>query len=129
MIVLDASVLVAFLEPADAHHARAGRLLRRTATESWGVSTVTLAEVLVAPVRDGADAAARCRAALDSLQVRELPVAEGSAHRVAVLRVATGLKLPDCYVLATAAEHAAAVASFDERLLRAAGSLGLAVEV
>ena len=41
--------------------------------------------------------------------------------QLARLRVETGCKMPDCCVLATAANHDAFVATFDERLRRFAG--------
>ncbi len=123
MIVLDASVLIAHLDERDAHHDHATRLLIDTAGEPLGTSTITLAETLVAPARAGrlADATG----ALERLAVRELPLGEGAAARLAQLRTDTGRKLPDCCVLLAAAEFGGTVATFDSALSEAAGDLGL----
>ncbi len=47
--------------------------------------------------------------------------------RLAELRVATGLKLPDCCVLDVAAHHQASLATFDADLASAARHRGVAV--
>jgi predicted nucleic acid-binding protein len=116
VIVLDASVLIAVLVPGDAHHAAAERLLR--STTDFVVNPVTLAEVLVAPARKGA--ASRVLAELAELGVTELPFPPHTALTLARLRVDTGLKLPDCCVLLTAQDQRATLASFDDRMTRAA---------
>ena len=53
MIVLDASVLVAHLNPADAHHQSAAGILLAGTPGRMLVHTITLAEILVAGVRIG----------------------------------------------------------------------------
>ncbi len=56
MIVVDASVLIAFLDPNDAHHSAAVEILE-TASPPLLVHPITAAEVLVAAVHnDVADA-------------------------------------------------------------------------
>ncbi|MBA3860602.1 MAG: PIN domain-containing protein, partial [Solirubrobacterales bacterium] len=60
-IVLDASVVIAVLDPRDAHHDAALRLLGDRAGDRWAMSTVTLAEVLVHPMRLGREADAEDR--------------------------------------------------------------------
>ncbi len=125
MIVLDASVLIAFFDGQDAHHAAAEELLGSTLDEELAASSLTLAEVRVAPVRDNKLDAVR--AALHDLEVQELPFPQDSAVRLAGLRVSTGLKMPDCCVV-LAAEHAQAdVATFDDQLAHAAEDRGLTV--
>lgn len=123
MIVLDASVLIAHLDGRDAHHAAATERLLDAAAEQFAASSITLAEILVAPTRTGR--AAEARAALRTLDVRELPVPAGAAPRLAALRVETGLKLPDCCVLLAAEDANATVVTFDDRLAREAARLGL----
>ena len=59
MIVLDAGVLIAHLNPADAHHAAATTILLENAPGSMRVHTITLAEVLVSGVRVGRGVAMR----------------------------------------------------------------------
>ena len=124
MIVLDASVLIGHLDRHDAHHQAATERLLAVADRPFGASSITLAEVLVAPTRAGRldDA----RAALRTLDVAELPMPSDAAARLAALRVETALKLPDCCVLLAAETTGGAVLSFDERLAREAARRRLA---
>ena len=124
MIVVDPSVLIAHLDERDALHSRSGEALDRSANQPLGCSTITLAEVLVGPARHGRLDAAR--AAVAGLEVSEVPLGEDAAVRLATLRVATSLKLPDCCVLLAAEDAAAAaILTFDEALARRAEQLGL----
>ena len=125
MIVLDASVLIAFLDTRDAHHAAAEELLTRAVDDELAASSLTLAEVLVGPVRDGR--LGDVEIVLRDLEIRELPFPSDTAMRLAGLRVSTGLKLPDCCVLLAAEAASGSVATFDERLSRAAEDRGLSV--
>ena len=120
MIVLDASVLIAYLDSEDNHHARAEDLLAREINDEFTANSLTLAEVLVAPVRvNRLDAVL---AALQGLEVRELPFPTDTAIRLAELRASTNLKMPDCCVLLAAEDAHARVASFDGRLTDAAAT-------
>ena len=123
MIVLDASVLIAHLDQRDAHHARATELLSTTGAEPLGASTITLAEILVAPTRS--DRLADVSVALERLGVAELRLGDDAPRRLARLRVDSGCKLPDCCVLLAAEENAGVVASFDSALIEAADRLGI----
>lgn len=122
MIVLDASVLIAHLDPSDPHHVRARRLLLDTADEEVSTSVITMAEVLVGPVRAGR--LAQAGSALSELEVTSLPVAGDMHGRLAALRAGTGLKLPDCAVLLAAEQVHAAIATFDDRLATVAHDHG-----
>lgn len=125
MIVLDASVLVAHLESSDPHHDRAEALLNGLAADELGASPLTLAEVLVGPARAGhVDRAAEV---LEQLGVGSVALPEDAPLRLALLRAGTNLKLPDCAVLLAAESTGAALASFDERLCKAAKEAGQAV--
>lgn len=118
MIVLDASVLIAFLDGNDNHHLAAEQILANAVDGDLAVNPLTLAEVLVAPVRHGQ--VDGVLAALRALEIQELPFPADTALRLAQLRATTGLKMPDCCVLLAAEDAAASVASFDERLAQAA---------
>ena len=118
MIVLDASVLIAFLDGDDNHHGAAEQLLTDAVDEDLAVNSLTLAEVLASPIRDGRLEPGL--AALYALEVRELPFPADTAVRLAQLRAATNLKMPDCCVILAAEGIAAPVASFDERLTQTA---------
>jgi toxin FitB len=126
VIVLDANVLIAHFDVADAHHERATAVLLDAAAEPLAASPLTLAEVLVGPARAGTLTAAR--RALDDLGVQQIALGSDAAHRLAGLRAETRLKLPDCCVLLAAKDAPAeAIATFDDGLALAAERLGLAV--
>jgi predicted nucleic acid-binding protein len=125
VIVLDASVLIGYLDGADAHHPAAEALLARALDDELGANPLTMAEVLVAPAR--VERLSAALSVLRDLEVQELPFPAGAAARLARLRSDTRLKMPDCCVLLSAEAAGAAVASFDDRLLRAAQALGVPV--
>ncbi|MGI8613232.1 MAG: type II toxin-antitoxin system VapC family toxin [Nocardioidaceae bacterium] len=118
MIVLDASVLIAHLNPADPHHQAATALLLTGTPGQLLVHTLTLAEVLVGGVRIG-QGASMC----DDLYAAGIGLAphdDGEPLRLAELRATSGLKLPDCCVLHVAIHHRATLATFDDALACAA---------
>lgn len=117
MIVLDASVLIAYLDGDDARHTAAEALLARSIDDDLGVTPLTLAEVLVGPARRHRLEPAR--AAVRALRIQELPFPVDTALRLAELHIGTGLRMPDCCVLLAAEDAGAAVATFDERLAKA----------
>lgn len=125
MIVLDASVLIAHFESADRHHADATDLLLSHTAQTFAASVVTLAEVYVGAARAGQTD--RLDQLLARLGVEPVELPAGGARRLGELRAATHLKMPDCCVLYTAEQHAAAIATFDERLAARAADLGLSV--
>lgn len=130
MIVLDASVLIAFLFEQDVHHEAAVALLQESAAEPFCASSITLAEVLVVPARHGRLPAAERM--LADLGVEELSLPRGAAVLLARLRAESGLKMPDCCVLLSALmlrghDDAASLATFDTRLAAAAAQRGMTV--
>ena len=125
MIVLDANVLIAHLNGSDRHHTRAETLLEIISSEPWGVSSVTLAEVLVYPARAGRLEAAE--ATLVGLDIQEVPLGGGASGRLAEMRAELGLKMPDCCVLLAAQNNEAALATFDTGLISAAETLGVEI--
>ena len=117
MIVVDASVLIAFLDPNDAHHSVAVEILE-DASPPLLVHPITAAEVLVAAVRnDVADAVWADLMAI-GVEIDDTPI---DPLLLANLRVKTGCKMPDCCVLSSAASRNTAVATFDEQLRWHAG--------
>jgi predicted nucleic acid-binding protein len=126
VIVLDASVLIAHLDGNDAHHAAATERLLAYADRPFGASSITLAEVLVAPTRAGA--AATAQTALRDLDLTELALPQDASARLAALRVETALKLPDCCVLLAAEACGGSVLTFDERLAREARRRGVGLD-
>jgi predicted nucleic acid-binding protein len=123
VIVLDVSILIAYLDGNDLHHGAAERLLERVIDDDLSVSPLTLAEVLVGPARAGrVDDAVDARRALE---IADVPFPADAAVELARLRATTGLRMPDCCVVGASQESAAPVATFDAALVRAAEGLGL----
>lgn len=121
MIVLDAGVLVAYLEGEHGHHEAAEALLAREIDDDFGADPLTLAEVLVVPARD--DRLEEVRLTLRELE--EIPFPGDTAVELARLRSETGLKMPDCCILLAAEHVGARLASFDDGLRKAAAKRGL----
>jgi predicted nucleic acid-binding protein len=118
VITLDASVLIAHLNPHDAHHEPATALLLGADPGSMLVHTLTLAEVLVGGVRVGRGT--QMRDDLTAAGITVAPTDPDEALRLAELRATSGLKLPDCCVLDVAAHHHTDLATFDTDLAAAA---------
>jgi predicted nucleic acid-binding protein len=125
VIILDASVLIAYLEGTDKHHARAEQLLSAEAADRFGASVLSMAEVKIMPARTGQ--LDRCRNSLRLLEVQTIPLESDDSERLAVLRASTGLKLPDCCVILAAEKNGASVATFDARLAHTSLERGLDV--
>jgi predicted nucleic acid-binding protein len=125
LIVLDASVLIAHLDAADAHHRRADELLQAFSPEPLGASPITLAEVMVGPARAGKLNLAATTLAL--LDVATVDLESNAPMRLAMLRASTGLKLPDCCVLLAAEQSGGVLSTFDDRLAAAAEAHGYVV--
>jgi predicted nucleic acid-binding protein len=125
VIVVDASVFIAHLDGTDAFHDRATRVLLEVADDRLAASPLTVAEVLVGPVRAGM--LDEVTGALGQLAVTTVPLEGDAAVRLAVLRAATGLRMPDCCVLLAAEQVRGSLATFDERMASAARDRGIAV--
>lgn len=125
MIVLDASAVIAFLDPSDALHSDAVATLCSLGPQDFGLSPITHAEILVGPTRAGT--LEPTRAALAALRVSEVALPADAAPRLASLRAETQLKLPDCCVILAAAQSGAAVLTFDRRLAAVAQRLAIRV--
>lgn len=123
MIALDASVVIAFLNPDDLHYRRATQLLDENFGGGFRMHQITLAEVLVDAVRTG-----RGAQLFDDLSSLGVVAHETGANEpliLAELRASTGLRMPDCCVLAVARQGALPLATFDDQLARGAQGLGV----
>jgi predicted nucleic acid-binding protein len=124
MIVLDASALIAYFDPSDAHHGRIQAQLTES-DEPLAASVITLAETLVHPFRAGR--LNEAQQLLERLEVRPIGIDGPETGLLAQLRAETGLPMPDCCVIQAADRvHASTVISFDDRLTRVAAARGLA---
>jgi predicted nucleic acid-binding protein len=123
--VLDASLVIAVLDGADAHHEKARDAVRAlvTAGEPLACSPITLAEVLVGPARSGR--LIEAERSLGLLGIVPVPLPADAPSRLARLRTASGMRLPDCCVLLAALQAESALITFDGALATAATRLGL----
>ena len=124
MIVLDASVMIAVLDPHDAHFATARELFRANSTQRVVAHRLSMAESLVVAARSSA--AAAVAAALAALGVGRLDEPDNPVE-LADLRARTGLRMPDACVLLAARRDAASLATFDQRLANVARDEGIPV--
>jgi predicted nucleic acid-binding protein len=114
-VALDASVAIGFLEPTDAHHARAVSELSECVGESLIMAASAYSETLVRPLVRGLDD--RVEAFIDGLGVEIVAADREIARRAAELRATNEtLRLPDAFVLATAQLREARLLTFDRRL-------------
>lgn len=103
LTLLDASVLIAWLESTDALHARAEQALLAAAGDDLRVPVSSYAEVMVGAILRGQ--ADSVRNAIVDLSVVIEPMTTPIAERAATIRAGkSSLSLPDAFVLATAEE-------------------------
>ncbi len=125
-MVLDASVLIAAMNPSDAHHGAATSLLRRGAIrEGLLAHPITVAESAVGAAQHG-----RLQQLQDAYAALALEVTVPDADepwRLAECRSRTRLPLPDCCVLDAAIRSGASLSTFDSRLAAAARSADVPV--
>lgn len=118
MITLDASVVIAHLYPGDRHHKAATAYLRASADQGFLIHSLNLAEVLVGGARVGRGQ--EMLTDLEAIGIHVVDRHEGEPLRLANLRAASGLKLPDCCALDTALTTDSTLATFDDALAKAA---------
>jgi predicted nucleic acid-binding protein len=123
LIVVDASVLIALLDPADGLHAAARTALARHAGDELVVPASAYAETLVGPARRGDPAAAK--RAIAALLIEVVPITAQVAEDAAELGARhPGLRLPDALVVATgSALGADVVLTSDARWRRLGGKI------
>jgi predicted nucleic acid-binding protein len=101
--VLDASVVIAFLDSDDAHHSAAAAAIGKASGQQFVLPASAYAEILVDPWRAGATAIAAVKGFLAALGIRIEPLTADIAERAARLRsMHRHLRLPDALILATA---------------------------
>jgi predicted nucleic acid-binding protein len=118
-IALDADLLIAFLDPADAQHARAVPLLQKhlAAGDELLISASVYAEILVRPLQQRTDEIVDQFIVAAGISI--IPVDQDLARAAARLRAEHGsLRLPDAMCLAAALQADAALLTFDERLTK-----------
>jgi predicted nucleic acid-binding protein len=110
LVVLDASAIIAFLDPDDALHDAAVNALAEHQHDELSIPLTVYAEILVAPYRRGAAAVAEVEAFVRDFAIRIDAMTPAIARAAAQLGSRwRGLRLPDALVLAAADELAADV--------------------
>jgi predicted nucleic acid-binding protein len=124
VIVLDATVLIAYRDNTDPHHADAMALLLAHADDDFAASALTLTEALVQPARTGTLDAAIAEL-LTGLDLSTVPIRGIDVPELARMRATMGLKLPDtCVLFAAVRLHARSVFTFDDRMITVARQHG-----
>lgn len=125
MIVLDANVLIGFLDADDPRHASAVDLLERRFADGFGSSVLTVAEALVHPTRVNRQDAAL--AALQKIGVELIGLEPADAAPLARVRSEYRLRMPDAVALHVAVSTGSELATFDETLVAAATRAGVII--
>jgi predicted nucleic acid-binding protein len=127
LVVLDASVIIAFLDPDAALHDAAVEALTEHQHDELLIPWSVYAEILVAPYRRGSEAVTEVEAFLADFAIRIEALTPAIARAAAQLRSASrSLRLPDALVLATADElEADSVLTGDESWARINGRVTL----
>ncbi|MEP7158623.1 MAG: PIN domain-containing protein [Chloroflexota bacterium] len=110
LTVVDAGIIIAVLNPADAHHTAATEALSNALASGEAVVLPVSAysEVLVAPFRHNLESAAVVDSFIDTMPATLQPITREIARAAAQLRAQHGrLRLPDALVIATALELSA----------------------
>jgi predicted nucleic acid-binding protein len=105
LTVLDAGVIIGFLDANDPHHVEAQAALgaTRSRNDRLVLPASALAEILVGPSRRGVTAVAAVRDLLDRVPIDVAPLDMEIAVVAAAIRARhRSLKLPDALVIATA---------------------------
>ena len=123
MIVLDANVLIGFLDGTDPHHDASLDLLERHFVDGFGSNVLTVAEALVHPTRVNLQDAAM--ASLVRVGVQTIGLDGSEAALLAGVRNAYRLRMPDAVALHTAIQMGSELATFDAGLASAANRAGV----
>lgn len=115
--MLDADIVIAFLDPGDDQHATAVAELRPrlAAGDELLAAPTVYAESLVRPLQQGTDATVD--EFFDAAGISIVPIDRAVARRAAVLRAEhQSLRLPDAMSLATAIVTDSALLTLDKKL-------------
>jgi predicted nucleic acid-binding protein len=126
--VVDAGVLIGFLDGNDAHHPAADAWLREAVDRSDRLTTPSsvLAEVLVGPSRRGVAAVSTVCELLDRVPIDVIGIGRDIAITAAALRAKhRSLRLPDALVVATGIELDADTVVTTDRRWPTRSKLGL----
>jgi predicted nucleic acid-binding protein len=116
LTVLDTSVLLAWLEPAEPHHeVVVEELSEARSSGDLAIPVTAFAEALARPYRQSSQAGRRVERKLTEIG-QVVPTSIEVGRRAAQLRAVRPIKLPDALIVATGLElNAAAILTLDER--------------
>jgi predicted nucleic acid-binding protein len=123
MIVLDANVIIGFLDANDPHHSRTLRILEDSIAEGYGASVLTVAEALIQPTKHGLHDAAST--ALNEIGLVVLPLNSEDALALARVRAQYQVRMPAAVALHAALATKSRLATFDTGLAAAAHKAGI----
>lgn len=123
MIVFDAGVLIAFLDPADAFHGSTVDFMEEYEEFDFAASALTVAESLVRPARNGT--AEHLKGGLTRLSMVTIDISDDDILGIADVRARTRLRMPDAIALHSAERHDAQLVTTDRALARAAADRGV----
>lgn len=124
-MVLDASTVIGYLTPGDAHAEAAREILDADEWVTMAIHPHTLAEILVRPAKE--DRLIAVSEALSRIGIERWDPDPDYPQRIAQARAATGLGLADCCPLDAAEQLGAKLATFDARLATVARERGIEV--
>jgi predicted nucleic acid-binding protein len=108
LVVLDASVVIGFLDPKDALHRACVDAFAAHQRDELVIPVTVYAEILVAPFRVGAEAVSEVEAFLTDFAIRIGQITPSMARAAVKLRSGKrGLRLPDALVIAFGDENEA----------------------
>jgi len=125
VVVLDAGVLIALYDSTDHHHPWALELFTHTLGDDLALSSLTMAEVMVHPIRAGM--LTQFDAGISGLNLTVHAIDHDHARQISQIRASTTLKMPDAVVLQLALRLGATLATTDQAL--ATQAMGQALSV
>jgi predicted nucleic acid-binding protein len=115
LVILDSSVLIAALNPKDAHHEAA--LKSNTVGVQFIISAISITELMPRAIKEGSDDSVWT--ALTAMVHHVVDVNSSLAMSAAQIRSTDGLKTPDAIISATARAEGAELWTFDAKLAKA----------
>lgn len=102
LLILDASVVIAFLDASDEHHERATEAIAASRLDEHILPASAYSEILVHAYGAGRAAVAEIERFISEAAIQIRPIDAAIARQAALLRAThSSLRLPDALVLAT----------------------------
>lgn len=125
--VLDANILIAFLDNHDAHHQSVAQFLISHANARFAASAINVVESLVYPAM--ADKLAVAQEAFERLELTIVTVTGNDTGSIAALRAQTRMKVADACALHAAVSTGSMLVTHDQKLAAVARTCGVKVSL